>query len=133
MPDICRSRKGRASVFTVVALAAVAYLVIGIVRGRPWPGVVAVGIMAGYALVLYAARNRSETIGLLGGDNGDERQRELMQRASAFTGQVLVCVIVVGALATFATTSGAGVVFSSLAGVGGVAFAGSLAWLSRHG
>jgi Ca2+/Na+ antiporter len=133
MPDICSSRSSRRTVFALLGLAGVAYLVISIARGRVWTGVIAAAFMLAYALVLWLARTRSETIELLGGEGGDERQRELVQRATAITGQVLICVAVAGALATFATKSELGLAFSGMAGLGGVTFAGSLAWLGRRG
>lgn len=121
------------SVIGLCALAGLAYLGIGLATGQGWFGVVGLGIMLGYGLVLTAFRHRSETVGLLAGEATDERRRDINTRATAAMGNVLAAVLVVAFMVSLAVGSALAGTFAWLAALGAVVYAVSLAWLSRHG
>ena len=93
LSTLCR---GRAGVTALCVVFAAAYLAIGLVRHDAWLTIAAPVIMLGYAAFLLAFRSRSESVSLLGGTKGDERQRQVMLRAAAFMGNVLVLAVVAG-------------------------------------
>src|SRR5579875_1750469 len=88
-------RSGMGVTVLCIAFAGV-YLTIGLVRHDAWLTIAAPVIMLGYAAFLLAFRSRSESVSLLGGTKGDERQRQVMLRATAFMGNVLVLAVLVG-------------------------------------
>jgi hypothetical protein len=130
-----RERRGGGLVATsaVALAAALAYLVIGIVRGNPALAVGGPVIMIGYLAVLTVLRNRSESAALLSRGPSDERQAQVMLRATAFMGHVLVVVLVVGAMVSLAIGSQYVGMFCGLCAIGGVAFGGATVWFSRRG
>jgi hypothetical protein len=92
-----------------------------------------IGLFAAYAVVLYAFSPRSEVIALMNGEARDERQRSINERATAFTGNALVCVLVGGFLVTTAIGSDLALVFSLLCAFGGVTWLTALVVLTRRG
>ncbi|MDL4775873.1 MULTISPECIES: hypothetical protein [Thermomonosporaceae] len=94
-------------------------------------GSLLLGIMVVYAAVLLLFR-RSESVALLGGDEGDERQRTLRLRASDFGFSVLA-VFCVGGFVVDLARGGDGMPWAVICGVGGASFAGALIVLSRRG
>ena len=133
MPDqisrYTRNNRGVAVVGTAIGLL---YLIVGVVRHQPLSGAIGLGIMLVYVGLMYGLWRRSEPAQLLSGQTGDERQAQVMLRASALTGQVLVCVIVAAMLVCLAADSDYTAVFSALAAVAGVGFVAAVAWYSRH-
>lgn len=123
---------GRIAVLGVCVLAGVAYLVIGLMRGEVGQGVVGLAIMLAYGAVLLVWGRRSESIGLLGGAHADERQRMVLMRASAATGQVLVVVIVGAAMVSLAAGWDLARPLSALAAVGGLTFGATVIWSARQ-
>jgi hypothetical protein len=112
---------------------ACAYLAIGLARGETALAVVAPAIMIGYAALLLLLGRRGEPIALLSGDVRDERQAQVLQRATAATGQALVIVLVAGALVSLAAGSQYAGMFCYLCAFGGVTFAVATVWYSRRG
>jgi len=115
------------------AAAGITYLVIGLVRHDATLTIAGPLIMVTYAAVLLVLGRRSEPLALLSGGPGDERQAQVMQRATAATGQVLVAVLVVGALWSLAAGAQNALTFCWLCAVGGVSFVAFTAWFARRG
>jgi hypothetical protein len=94
-------------------------------------GLQAGAILFAFALLVYFGRRRSATIETMSGV-GDERTRALTQRAAAFSGYAMACVLAASGLVSaaagkFNTTIGAlSVVFA-------VTWIGACAWLSWRG
>jgi hypothetical protein len=101
-------------------------------RGEVRAGLVSLAILTGYAAVLAVLAGRSETFSLLRGDSVDERADLIQQRALAFTGGVLVVVLVVGFLVQVARGADDAITWAGLGAVGGLSYAGALAVLSRR-
>jgi hypothetical protein len=133
MSTTTRRSGGRAAVAVTCVLAAAAYLTIGLVHDNKGLAIGGTAVMLGYGAILLLFGRRSEPVALLAGEQSDERQRLVMLRASAATGQVLVVVLVGGAMWSLAAQSDAAAVFCGLCAVGGATFAGSTAWYSRRG
>ncbi|MGH8962153.1 MAG: hypothetical protein ACRDWT_13360 [Jatrophihabitantaceae bacterium] len=124
---------GRLAFAAVCGAAAIAYLTIGLVRNDHWLAFGGFAVMLGYGTLLLVFRKRGEPLALLSGNAADERQAQLMLRASAATAQVLVVVLVAGAMITLATGSRYSWVFCGLCAVGGCAFIAATVWYSRRG
>ncbi len=127
-----KPERGSISVFVVCVVIGLAYLGIGLATGRTGFGAVGLGIMLAYALGLALLRRRSETAGLLSGDIRDERQALVLSKAAAFTGNVMITVVLGAFLWTLATGSELANVFAGLSAVGGVAFAAGVAVSARR-
>lgn len=126
-------RRGPLGVTVVCVAAAAAYLVIGLVRDDLVLAIACPAIMLGYAAVLFALARRSEPLALLAGTVHDERQAQVLQRATAATGQALAIVLVVGWLVSLAVDSRYAAVFGYLCAFGGATFAVATVWYSRRG
>lgn len=126
-------RHGSVLVLGLCVLIGLVYLGIGLATDNTGFGVAGLGIMLGYAALLAFGRRRSEALGMLAGDLDDERRVALSLKASAFTTNVLVLVLVGGFLVTLATSSDLAGVFAALCAVAGVAFAAGIVWHSRRG
>lgn len=124
---------GRASVVAVCVAAAGAYLAIGLARGELALAIAGPTIMIGYGALLIALGGRAEPLALLSGSARDERQAQVVQRATAATGQALVVVLVVGALVSLAVGSRYAGMFCYLCAFGGATFAVATVWYSRRG
>lgn len=125
-------RSGMGVTVLCIVFAAV-YLTIGLVRHDAWLTIAAPVIMLGYAAFLLAFRSRSESVSLLGGAKGDERQRQVMLRATSLMGNVLVLAVLAGFF--WALAAGHDTVANALAilgAVGGVSFGAAVVWYSRH-
>lgn len=104
----------------VAVAGGVLYLVAGLLGDRTGLGVCGLVIMLVFALALWLARRRSETVqGLL--DRRDERINSIDLTATALTGGVLVVVLVVG-FAVSVARGGDGSPYDWLAAVGGVTY-----------
>jgi hypothetical protein len=126
-------RSGKHAVAAVCIGFAIVYFVIGLVRHDGWLTVAGPLIMVGYLALLLAFRSRSESVALLAGAKGDERQRQVNLRAGAATGNVLVLAVVIGfcwSLAVGATAATA--VLSGLGALAGVTYALAVFWFARH-
>ena len=125
--------RGRWLVFGICVAAGVAYFSIGLARHEIGFAIGGPLIMLGYGVMLLIFGRRSEIVGLLAGNGSDERRAQIQLRAVAATGQVLIVVLLGGALWTLATGSRYEGVFTALCAVGGLSFLASTAWYSRRG
>jgi Na+/melibiose symporter-like transporter len=108
------------------------FFVIYAVRGDWTSAVTSLAIMAVYSAVLLTLGRRSETIGLLGGDVPDERGRANSLRSLAFTGEVLILVVI--AMFIWEVAHGRdGNPWAALGAIAGVSFGAATAWNTRHG
>lgn len=131
---VCTGRRsGRTGVAVVIVVAALAYLAIGLVNGDPVLAVGGPAVMLAYGGVLYLWRRRSEPVALLGGNPTDERQAQIMLRASAVTAHVLAVVLVAGAMVTLALDSRYAGLFCGLCAVTGATFVAATILFSRRG
>jgi hypothetical protein len=92
-----------------------------------------IGLFVAYAVVLYAFSPRSEVVALMNGEARDERQRSINERATAFTGNALIWVLVGAFLVTTAIGSDLALVFSLLCAFAGLTWLGALVVLTRRG
>jgi hypothetical protein len=132
MRDTERPR-GRWLVFGTCVAAGLAYLGIGLARDLP---VLAIGgplVMVGYGVLPLLAGRRSEIVGLLAGNGSDERRAQIQLRAIAATGQVLVLVLVGGALWALVARSVYTSVFTGLCAVAGLSYLAATVWFARRG
>ena len=110
----------------------VLFLAIFAIHGDWTSAITSFVIMAVYAGILLTLRRRSEAVRLLGGDVPDERGQANSMKALAFTGQVLILVIV--AMFIWELANGRnGNPWTSLGAIAGVSFVGSTVWYTRHG
>jgi Na+/melibiose symporter-like transporter len=110
----------------------VVFLAIFAIHGDWASAIASFAIMAVYSGILLTLGRRSETIGLLGGDVPDERGRANSMKALAFTGEVLILVII--AMFIWEVANGRdGNPWAALGAIGGVSFGAATAWYTRHG
>lgn len=130
----CGGRGGGRTAFAIVCdVAALVYLAIGLARGDL---ALAIGGCVGmllYGAVLLVLGRRNEPMALLSGNAVDERQAQVMLRASAASMQLLAVVLVVAMLITLASGSKYAPVFTGLCAVTGLTFVASIVWFSRRG
>jgi hypothetical protein len=132
MTTDCRSRSGRLTFVIICIVAAGAYLGIGLARGETGFAIAGPLTMLVYCGVLLVLGRRAEPAELLSGKGTDERQQQIMTRALATTGLVLVCAIVIGAMVTLAAGAASANALCALCGVGGVTFVASTLWHARR-
>jgi hypothetical protein len=126
-------RSGRTAFAIVCEVAALAYLAIGLARGDlALASGGCVGMLL-YGAVLLVLGRRNEPMALLSGNPVDERQAQVMLRASAASMQLLAVVLVAAMLYTLATGSQYAPVFTGLCSLVGVSFIASIVWFSRRG
>jgi hypothetical protein len=94
-------------------------------------GVVTAAIVIGYGVAVTLLGSRSETAKLLSGGESDERQALIQLKAAAFTGIVLVVVVLGGALVELAQGENDGP-FVWLGAAGGATYVLASAYLSRR-
>lgn len=124
--------RNRRLVVGLCLVIGLVYLGFGLAR-RDWGfGLGGVAIMAAYAVVLISFR-RNETISLLGGSQSDERRVDIQQRAAAFTGYLLIIVVLATMLIALAVRSPAAGWLAWLCFIGGLGWVASLTWFSRRG
>jgi hypothetical protein len=122
-------RQARAQLAGMLAIAAAGTAAYWIGGGTA-DGLQAGAVLFGFALLVAAGRRYSGTIETMSGV-GDERTQALTQRAAAFAGYLMACVLagwglVSAAVGEFNTTIGAlSVVFA-------VSWIAACAWLSRN-
>lgn len=127
-----RTRRTRWLVPGVAVALGLVLFVAQAANGDTGGGLASLAIMTGYAAVLAVLGGRSETVSLLRGDTVDERAGLIQLRATAFTGNVLVTVLVGGFLVQVARGSSDTGTWAALCAVAGVSFAGALAVLRRR-
>jgi hypothetical protein len=88
--------------------------------------------MVAYGALLLTLRRRSESLALLSGDAMDERQAQVLVRANAAMGLVLVTALAVGSLVTLAMGSSYAEVLCGLSALGGISFVIATVWFARH-
>ena len=98
----------------------VAYLVAGLIAGRPGLGVALLAVMVGFSVAVVILRRHSETVrGLM--DRRDERIANIDLRATAAAGSVVLLAAVVGFMVELARGH-SGAPYSWPAGLGGLAY-----------
>ena len=125
--------RGRWLVFATCVAAAAAYLGIGLARHEVGFAIAGPLIMLGYGAGLLLFGRRNEIVGLLAGTGSDERRVAVQLRATAAMGQVLVVVLLGGALVTLAAGSDLAWTFCWLCAVAGATFIGATAWFAHRG
>lgn len=118
----------------VVVVSVVLGLVMGgaaVLGGKPWLGLVFLGIMLVVAAVLGIVSRYSDTVALLGDDVRDERHVHVHQRSALYTLNILALVIVGGFVLDIAR-GGDGDPFAFLGAVGGGTYIVFLLVLSRR-
>ncbi len=101
------------------------------VGGSPGSGLVSLGIMAGFG-VLILLGGRSETVRGLRGDGRDERFRLIDVYATAAAGFAVIIAVIVAFLVELARGH-SGAPYDWLGGIGGVAYVLAVIWLRFRG
>jgi hypothetical protein len=114
------------------AVAAAAYLTVGLLRRDTALAIGGSAVVLAYGAGLLLFGRRSEPLALLGANPGDERQRLVMLRALAATGAVLVWTVVLALLVSLGVDSRYTGVLCGLSAIGGATFVAAIAWFSRH-
>jgi hypothetical protein len=128
MPDLMRSKWTLPGLSVLIGLA---YLGAEIIGGQAWLGVELFALMAVAALALLFG-GRSETIRGLRGDGRDERFATLDQRATAYTGLVIILALLAGFL--FEVAHGrSGMQYVWPNAVGGLTYIASVIYLRIRG
>jgi uncharacterized membrane protein len=117
----------------VCAAAGLSYFGIGLSSNDVWAGVAGLAIMVAYGGILLALRRRSEPMALLSGNPADERQAQVVVRASAATLQVVAVVPVVAMMVALALDSTYATVLCGICALLGATFMASVVWFSRRG
>ncbi|GAA1086793.1 MULTISPECIES: DUF2178 domain-containing protein [Streptomyces violaceusniger group] len=129
-PETTRSQRWAVP---VVGLAmGVGFIAVFLARNDPGMAVAGFVIMAAYVLILVMASRRSESAALLRGQTTDERRRAINQRASAFTLNVLVLVLLAG-FVTELIRGHSGHPWDVLCAAGGVTYILATIYFSRRG
>lgn len=102
------------------------------IGGQPATGAAMFAVMAIYTMVVVIFRGRSETIDILGGQAGDERQAALNLQATAVAGFAAICVAIGGFIVDLAR-GGTGIDFAIVAAAGGIGYLATLAWFRARG
>jgi len=89
---VCRSKWFMPGFAGALGLMVFAALWIG---GDPVGGVYAGAVLVAFGLIVLVAGARSETVRALRGDGRDERFRTIDVHATAFSGTVLICALIV--------------------------------------
>ncbi|MFD9567480.1 DUF2178 domain-containing protein [Streptomyces sp. NPDC059994] len=110
----------------------VGYIAIFMVRHEPGMAATGFTVMAVYVLILVMASRRSEAAALLRGEATDERRHAINQRASAFTMNVLLLVLLTG-FVTELIRGHSGHLLDVLCGVSGVIYIAATIFFSRRG
>ncbi|HET8663068.1 MAG TPA: DUF2178 domain-containing protein, partial [Nocardioides sp.] len=120
---MCRAPRWALPVFSVVlglVLAAALWI-----SDQPGSWFV-IALFVAYAVLLYVFSPRSEVVALMNGEARDERQRSINERATAFTGNALIWVLVGAFLVTTVMGSDLALVFSLLCAFAGLTWLGAL-------
>ncbi|HEY7049674.1 MAG TPA: hypothetical protein VH373_20830 [Jatrophihabitantaceae bacterium] len=125
--------RGRWLVFGTCVAAAAVYLGIGLARHEIGFAIAGPLFMLTYGVGLLLFGRRNEIVGLLAGTGSDERRVAVQMRATAAMGQVLVVVLLGGAIVTLAAGSDLAWTFCWLCAVAGVTFIGATAWFAHRG
>ena len=128
----CRAAKSRWVVPVFALVFGVTVFAVQAANGDPAGGLVSLGIMLGYGLVLVLTSRRSETAALLRGETADERAEWIQIRAAAVTCYVLVTVLVAGFLVCLARGSDAINIWARLSALTGLTYLISLLWFRRN-
>lgn len=99
--------------------------------GQPGVGVIALGVMAGFGLLVLLA-GRSETVRGLRGDGRDERFAQIDLRATAAAGLMLIVVLIVSWLTEIARGH-SGSPYDWLCAIGGLAYLLAIAFFRWRG
>lgn len=122
--ELWRSRYWMPGFCLALGLLMLAAFAIG---DEPAQGLQALAVMAAIGVVLLIG-GRSETLRGLGGPGRDERWSMIDVKATAFTGAVVVCVVL-GAWLVEVARGMDGKPYSAIGAVGGLAYIGAVAVL----
>jgi hypothetical protein len=99
--------------------------------GQPVTGIIGIGVMTGFGLLVLLA-GRSETVRGLRGDGRDERFAQIDLRATAAAGLVLIVVLIVSWLTEIARGH-SGSPYGWLCAIGGLAYLLAIAFFRWRG
>jgi uncharacterized membrane protein len=125
-----KTREARVQLTAMLAIAAAGTAAYWVGEGASG-GLQAGAVLFAFALVVYFGRRRSATIETISGV-GDERTRALTQRATAFSGYAIACVLAAWGLVSIAA-GGFNTTIGALSVVFAVSWIGACAWLSWRG
>lgn len=108
------------------------FLVAQWIGGHPGAGLVSLAIMAGFAAVLVALESRSGTAAIMTRPARDERARSIDLAATAFSGVVLITVIIVAVMVQLARNEDPSP-YAQLGAVAGIAYLVALGAMQRRG
>ena len=116
-----------------IALAmGLLFLVAATLGGQPGTGLVMLGVMVLYSVLLLALGGRSETVGVLTGRPADERLAAFSLRATAVAGVMAILVALAGFLWSIARGE-SGDAFAVVAASAGIGYLAALLWLRSRG
>jgi hypothetical protein len=125
-----KTREARVQLAGMLAIAAAGTAAYWVGEGASG-GLQAGAVLFAFALVVYFGRRWSATIETISGV-GDERTRALTQRAAAFSGYAIACVLAAWGLVSIAA-GGFNTTIGALSVVFAVTWIGACAWLSWRG
>jgi uncharacterized membrane protein len=125
-----KTREARVQLAGMLAIAAAGTAAYWVGEGASG-GLQAGAVLFAFALVVYFGRRCSATIETISGV-GDERTRALTQRAAAFSGYAIACVLAAWGLVSIAA-GGFNTTIGALSVVFAVTWIGACAWLSWRG
>ena len=125
-----KTREARVQLAGMLAIAAAGTAAYWVGEGASG-GLQAGAVLFAFALVVYFGRRWSATIETISGV-GDERTRALTQRATAFSGYAIACVLAAWGLVSIAA-GGFNTTIGALSVVFAVTWIGACAWLSWRG
>jgi hypothetical protein len=114
-----------------VALGLV-FLVAQWIGGDPSGGLVSLAIMAGFAAVLLALENRSGAAAIMTRPARDERARSIDLAATAFSGIVVITILIVAVMVQLARGENPSP-YAQLGAAGGIAYLVALVVMQRRG
>jgi uncharacterized membrane protein len=129
-PDTGRKQRWLVPILSLVA--GLGYVVIFLIRHDPWFAAFGFAVMAVYALILVLTSRRFETAALLRGELTDERRRDINRRASTFTLNLLILVMLTAMVISLLQGHDAGD-WSLMCAVAGATYLLSIAYYTRRG
>ena len=114
-----------------VALGLV-FLVAQWIGGDPSGGLVSLAIMAGFAAMLLALENRSGAAAIMTRPARDERARSIDLAATAFSGIVVITILIVAVMVQRARGENPST-YAQLGAAGGIAYLVALVVMQRRG
>lgn len=135
MPDLTVSSKPptRNGAAVVGIVIGVAFAGVGVAQHRVLDGLIGLGIMLAYAVLVVGLRRRSEAAQLLNANPADERQAQIMRNASAAVGRVVAGVLTAWWLIAIVVKADYLPVLTTLTATAGFSFMAAVVWYTRRG